>query len=312
MTDSPVGVSRQNATHTCEDAADVPGGLDPDPDPTPIGLGGETYRVACPVSGIDRHAEAAHKHHIPEQIDGPKHDFLLTNSKYDLIKMGGQVGALIESLPETATTFSVTDEAYDLPSAFSHTSGAVRHKLLGLHGAWIVPNRISTRKDQYVNPNSVHAGHHSDAAVWCEYCDSVIHQHQARTSEGHADDCPPHGRWATTARLLQKRDRIIHEVAELGINGKDLAERLNLTPSALTDWTTAAEIDMRALSDTYRERRRNTVAELLIRGFDANAIADAYGVSRRRVCIDCKDVTGKTPAELQRSTDFDLAEYARF
>lgn len=209
------------------------------------------------------------------------HDFLVDKSDKTLTKKLEDILKLreyIRDLPETVTTFRV-----------SNVDGVTAKNMKEIHleflKTWSMHRVYNQSTRRYVNPNSIHANQYSDLVVECECGVRVVNSYtggpqQITPQDEHKEHCLPHYRQRARADLFEMRYNEIRRLASIGWYGKDIANRLGTSQTAISQWASQYNLRFGQLRNVFRKHAGETYAYLVrMGGVEADLVGEMYELS---------------------------------
>jgi len=219
-----------------------------------------------------------------ERDDRQLHSFLISGDNE--LSTGAleipKIRAHIDELPETATTFRVTDVPDITPSQISTVH-------MEFVGSWPVPERYlkrGQRARRFVNPYACHASSYTDIIVSCE-CGATMNRMYSDgdsvldSEHEHTDGCLPQYLCRAQTHIHESRYELVQRLSELGLRGPEIAPRLGIRKRDMGSLIQEYNLTMTALRKRYRDIAGATYAFLVREhGEHGPTVADVYGHSQ--------------------------------
>lgn len=206
------------------------------------------------------------------------HEFLLDadNELHDAMRKLPRIRDYIESLPDTASTFKLSqiDDLYQPNFEDVH---------LEFCKSWRLDEYYSPKSSRvYLNPSHIHAHKYSDLVVQCECGAEFTRNYEdgggsLRDEHNHRDDCLPHWRLRARARMSEAREMLLKRLGKLGWKGSDIAPRFGTKPSSMGGFAKRYNTTLRDVFNEYRRIAGNTYVHLIRCGESATDVAEVYG-----------------------------------
>lgn len=232
------------------------------------------------------------------------HKLFSTRAEYDRISTLAEFRDGIDSLPETALTFTKRYVLDDTPQY------AVSETLVEATGAWPAPPRYPTSTStgngaRYINPTHPDAWRYTDVFAECE-CGALVSQVDVAHPDGkldaqfdHTDDCKRIWRWRARLDLAESRRETARSLLRWGHNASEITARLGYNSPDATEAIYEHDIDYATAREDARYRIANTAAAAL-HSHSMGEIARAYGRSQQFISKLVRDHTSADATALFR------------
>ena len=220
-----------------------------------------------------------------------KHEWLFPEESIgdaDRIEAMVRLREHVEDLRPLSATFRWSDitEGEDMSTSW------YKREMSWLVGSWEVPDLYAKggeRGIRWVNPNYKDRSMYSDVVSKCK-CGTVVTKVQNVGGNSkfddpnrHEDECKIEWRIRAVARLMEARRFALVTSALLGITARSIFDRLHTQRHDVSNMVNTLDIDYKGLREIGYEKRRNTILEIIRRGYDVYHAAKVYGISEGRV-----------------------------
>lgn len=210
-------------------------------------------------------------------------------------KLLPKIRAYISDLPDTASTFHITDLPVSNPSLITHLhielcKGWPFHSIYG----------PTNGKRRFVIPHAVHANRFSDVVVTCACGAQFVKNYETgdtpiENNSEHKPSCMPFDRLRARGDANEQRYKLIRRCGWLGWKGPHIGPRLGVSKNHVSGYARDYNFTLRENFTQYRRAVGRTSAYLIVHGdADLQLMADIYGHSVRSIRTWAKEYSAYT------------------